>query len=358
MNKIPFSLLILVMAIGCSLQPAFVPRDFSKVIVEEVYDSTFSENIRAIEVFEDDHLAYATASGKVLKLDDEQKTTSLYSPNTIENDSTTTNFRSLAVLTDGTVFAMTIASPAKLYKITIGSGGQPITKIVYQEAHEKVFYDSMAFWNDEEGIVMGDPTANCLSVIITRNGGESWSKLPCNQLPLAAEGEAAFAASDTNIAIVDDHTWLFSGGKRSRVFYSPDKGKTWVVFKTPIIQGKGTQGIYSGDFYDAQHGIVIGGDYTQSEGNVANKAITADGGKTWNLVSDGEGPGYKSCVQYVPNRKAKEIVAVGFTGISYSKDGGQHWKELSKEGFYTIRFLNDSVAYAAGKNRVAKLTFR
>ena len=37
---------------------------------------------------------------------------------------------------------------------------------------------------------------------------------------------------------------------------------------------------------------------------------------------------------------------------------GTSWKHLSDEGFYTIRFLNDSIAYAAGKGRISKLTFR
>ena len=52
------------------------------------------------------------------------------------------------------------------------------------------------------------------------------------------------------------------------------------------------------------------------------------------------------------------MVALGFTGISYSSDMGASWKELSKESFYTIRFKNDSIAYAAGKNRISKLTFK
>jgi hypothetical protein len=35
-----------------------------------------------------------------------------------------------------------------------------------------------------------------------------------------------------------------------------------------------------------------------------------------------------------------------------------NWKELSKDSFYTLRFQNDSVAYAAGKNRISKLVFK
>jgi hypothetical protein len=63
-------------------------------------------------------------------------------------------------------------------------------------------------------------------------------------------------------------------------------------------------------------------------------------------------------VQYIPNRKGRELVAVGFKGIDYSNDTGETWKHLSDEGFYTIRFLNDSIAYAAGAGRISKLIFR
>ena len=112
------------------------------------------------------------------------------------------------------------------------------------------------------------------------------------------------------------------------------------------------------NFYDENLGIAFGGDYTKPDNSTANKAITKDGGKTWKLLADGKQPGYKSCVQFVPGSEGKEIVAVGFTGISYSSDMGESWKKLSNESFYTVRFQNDSVAYAAGKNRIAKLVFK
>jgi photosystem II stability/assembly factor-like uncharacterized protein len=197
-----------------------------------------------------------------------------------------------------------------------------------------------------------------MSIVITRDGGETWTKLSCEDLPKAKDGEAAFAASDTNIAIVGNKTWVATGGVASRIFYSPDKGKTWKVYDTPIVQGKATTGIYSIDFYDDKNGFAIGGDYTKPNDTLANKTRTSDGGKNWQLVADGIAPGYRSCVQYIPNSSAKELVAVGFNGIDYSNDAGETWRHLSDEGFYTIRFLNDSVAYAAGKGRISKLTFR
>jgi len=112
------------------------------------------------------------------------------------------------------------------------------------------------------------------------------------------------------------------------------------------------------DFYDEKIGFVIGGDYTDPDSNFNNKAVTVDGGKTWQLVASGQLPDYRSCVQFVPNSDGQGLIAIGFNGIAYSHDRGENWNQLSDESFYTIRFLNDSVAYAAGKNRVAKLTFK
>lgn len=321
--------------------------EFTGVDIETI--ATPNTNIRALGLDAGKNLWVATENGEIGVYSHEKG----MEINEISTDSTQLNFRSIA-FTNKSVFVLSIASPALLYKIEKGLKG----KLVYKEEHEKVFYDSMAFWNESEGIAMGDPTENCLSVIITRDGGESWSKLSCELLPKTTEGEAAFAASNTNIAIVGDKTWLVSGGKKSRVFYSPDKGKTWEVFNTPIIQGEGSQGIYSVDFYDENNGVVFGGDYSKPNENNANKAITTDGGKTWQLVANGKEPGYRSCVQYVPLGNAKQIVAVGFKGIAYSNDGGHTWKQLSDEGFYTIKFINKSTAYAAGKNKIVKLTFK
>jgi hypothetical protein len=53
-----------------------------------------------------------------------------------------------------------------------------------------------------------------------------------------------------------------------------------------------------------------------------------------------------------------ELVALGFSGISYSQDGGAHWQEISKEAYLSFRFLNDSIAFASGKNKVDKLVFK
>ncbi|GAB4157297.1 MAG: hypothetical protein Tsb0033_08980 [Winogradskyella sp.] len=346
---------------SCKSEAPLKSRNISEVEIETLLQDSLL-NVRALEI-DGDGFGFATSNGEI-GVQGFTLPSGINSPDSIvlreiakktiqlKHDSIIPNFRSLSINDKGG-FLLSISSPTLLYRAGVDS-----LKLVYKETHPKAFYDSMDFWNDQEGIAIGDPTDDCMSIIITRDGGETWTKLSCDDLPKAKEGEAAFAASDTNIAIVGDHTWVATGGKASRILFSPDKGITWEVFETPIIQGKETTGMYSLDFYDENNGFAIGGDYTKPNDTLNNKIRTIDGGKTWQVVANGKGPGYRSCVQYIPNSNAKELVAVGFKGIDYSNDSGESWKHLSNEGFYTIRFLNDSVAYAAGKGRISKLIFK
>ncbi|QCX00371.1 oxidoreductase [Aggregatimonas sangjinii] len=320
------------------------PAPYTTVKIEPIYQDSLS--IRAIDLV-GNTLRYAANKGTFGNID-------LRNGKIMEGvkkfHTSIPEFRAIAH-TSSDFFMLSVGSPALLYKT--GEGGK--MDLVYMEEGDGVFYDAMTFWNDSEGIAIGDSVDGCLSIIISRNGGYTWSKIPCERLPEGIEGEGAFAASNTNIKTIGDYTWIAT---TKRILFSPDKGTTWKAFETPVANTEATQGIYSIDFWDKNIGIAFGGDYTNPERNTANKAITIDGGKTWELLADGQNPSYKSCVQFVPNSEGKEIVALGLTGISYSSDIGKSWKKLSDEPFFTIRFLNDSTAYAAGRNRIAKLAFR
>jgi photosystem II stability/assembly factor-like uncharacterized protein len=275
--------------------------------------------------------------------------------NTIVEDTLKVEFRSIAK-TSQHIYALSVANPGLLYQIS--KDGKKV-KLVYQEKNKKVFYDSMQFWNENEGIAVGDPITDCLSILLTHDGGNTWSKLPDSKSPKVFDGEAHFAASNTNIVIKGNNTWVVSGGKKSRVFYSPDKGSSWSVYETPIAQGKQMTGIFTADFYDETNGFVAGGNYEVLNQNFENKAITKDGGKIWSLIADNEGFGYASCVQYVPDSKGNGIVAVGASGLYYSSDGGVKWMQfMSDPSLYTIRFIDETTAIAAGRNKMIRIRFK
>jgi photosystem II stability/assembly factor-like uncharacterized protein len=76
------------------------------------------------------------------------------------------------------------------------------------------------------------------------------------------------------------------------------------------------------------------------------------------LVNDGQGFGYASCVQFFPKSKGKKLVSVGASGLFYSTDKGQSWKQFSTDkNLYTVRFIDSKNAIAAGKNKIIRITF-
>lgn len=324
-------------------------RNFTSITEEVIYEDSIS--IRAIYLT-DNELWFSGNNGKYGAID--LNTNKIFNGK-IEKNSLSLEFRSIAKTKDAT-FVLSVANPALLYRI---SNDKKRVRLVYQEENEKVFYDSMQFLNDSFGIAMGDPVSDCINIIKTTDGGMTWHKIPCENVPKVEEGEAAFAASNTNLIIRGNSIFMVSGGKKSRCFVSNNLGETWQVFNTPIVQGETMTGIFTADFYNEKTGFAAGGNYENQEDNSKNKIKTTDGGKTWNLVGENQGFGYASCIQFIPNSEGKELVCVGGTGVFFSNNFGENWQKLSDTNdFYTIRFKNDSVAFAAGKNKIAKIILR
>lgn len=349
MKKTTMLLFILLILLSC--EKVILPKSdyFDSARAEILITDEFS--VRAICI-DNNKIWYAANNGKYGYYD---LVTKEKYQKVLTYENFNPEFRSISS-NGSSIFLLSAGSPALLYKIA--KNGSEV-KVVYKENHKKAFYDSMQFWNESEGIAMGDPTDNCLSVIVTRDSGETWQKISCKKLPKTVEGEAAFAASNSSLIINGNYTWMVSGGKNARVFFSSDKGNSWEVYNSPIIKGQEMTGIFSAHFYDENIGFLTGGNYEKPEQKSGNKALTINGGKTWTLVSENSGFGYSSCVQFVPNSGGKQLVTLGFSGLNYSSDNGTTWKQLLKDkDLHTIRFLDNSTAIAAGNNKIVKIFFK
>ena len=299
-------------------------------------------SIRALEVENDSTCWFAGSKNKFGYTNDYGKT---WKENVIKYDTFDLEFRSISVTTNF-IFVLSVASPALLFKIDKKTLNY---KLVYKETNEKAFYDSMQFWDDENGIAVGDPTANCMSIVLTKDGGNSWKKIACESLPSSKEGEAAFAASNTNISLVDQKAFIATGGKDANVLVGTDYGKSWKKYKTPIIQGEKMTGIFSVDNLSMDTAIIAGGDWSAKQKTDNAMAITKDGGNSWQLIENN--PGYISCIQFIP--KTKSLVASSTTGIYYSEDLAESWVKISDEGYYTFRVSeNGKYLYFSRKNKL------
>jgi photosystem II stability/assembly factor-like uncharacterized protein len=170
-------------------------------------------------------------------------------------------------------------------------------------------------------------------------------------------GEAAFAASGTCLTVFGtSNVWIGTGGgARARVFRSSDRGRTWSVADTPVHAGNSASGIFSVAFTDAQHGVVVGGEYTKPKTPFDNVAVTSDGGATWRLARGPLPVGYMSAVAYLPETNGRSLVAVGLAGTAKSDDAGERWTMVDTVPYNSVVFASPTAGWAAGpRGRVAK----
>ena len=256
-------------------------------------------------------------------------------------------FRTLAQ-DKSSFYAINIESPAEFFKIDKKS---LTSKIVFTDTVKTAFYDALHFVNDQVAYTFSDSDKNNqLKLAVFRNG--KWSMFK-NDISLN-EGEAAFAASNTNIASSKNYLWIATGGKASRILRMNLKDEKFEIFTTPFVQGESSQGMYSIDFSDDKFGIAVGGDYKKQDANINNISTTNDGGKTWQIQASGKNAGYTTCVKIKPNSKGQEIISVGDQHISYSSDFGKTWKKISDEkGFFVCEWVDKNTVVFAGNGKVS-----
>ncbi|HEY0375547.1 MAG TPA: hypothetical protein VGC87_01165 [Pyrinomonadaceae bacterium] len=266
------------------------------------------------------------------------------------------DFRDVDAFDAETAYLLSIGEgdKSRIYKTT--DGGRR-WELQFKSARAAAFFDSMAFWDRDHGIAVSDPVGGRFLIIQTSDGGRTWEETPVEGMPPALEGEGAFAASGTCVAVEGrTNVWFATGGPNgARVFRSTDRGRTWAAAATPIVSGKNA-GVFSITFWDASRGVVVGGDYTKEGEAGSNAAVTTDGGRTWAAIK-GPGPnGYRSCVVFVPGTGARgtpTLFAVGPNGSEYSTDGGQTWTSIGTGGYHSADFAGKKNAgWAVGERGV------
>ncbi len=256
-----------------------------------------------------------------------------------------TDFRDIEAFDEMTALVMGVDAPAYILKTV--DGGET-WKVVFENKDKGMFLDAMEFWNEQSGIVIGDPIHNKFFIGRTFDGGNSWQGIPEPNIPVADSGEACFASSGTNIRKLNKKEAVFiSGGLRSRVFIRDKK------INLPIIQGKETTGANSVAVKNSNTFIVVGGDFNTKDSTTKNCFITTDGGQTFTAPATPP-HGYRSCVEYLSGKK---WISCGLNGIDYSTDEGNTWTWISKESFHVCRKAKkgNAVFFAGGGGRIGKL---
>jgi len=266
------------------------------------------------------------------------------------------DLRAIAATSATTAHAISIADSSRIYRTT--DGGRTWTR-QWSATRKGTFLDAIRFWDERHGIAMSDPVDGKLFLIATDDGGKTWTHLDSDNAPRVLPNEAAFPASGTCLAVQGtSNVWIATGGgERARVFRSTDRGRTWSVADTPLHAGNSASGAFSVAFSDAQHGVVVGGEYSKPKLAAVNVALSDDGGKTWRQAKGPLPAGYMSGVAIIPGTRGRSMVAVGLAGTAKSDDAGESWTMVDTVAYNSVAFASRDDGWAVGpRGRIAKWT--
>ena len=186
------------------------------------------------------------------------------------------------------------------------------------------FANNVWFFDENEGVAMGDGLDDYFEVYTSDDGGNNWTRVPEeNFLGLQAEpGEAGWTGC---MEAVGD-TILF-GSNVGNVFLSTDRGHTWTGSYSGCDVGGLNPGVNVLAFKDSTHGLA-----GHDNGISYDLYSTSDGGQNWAEVTP-TGFVYSAGLSYVPGTNNMYIStggAEGYSGASYSLDGGQSWTDYTE----------------------------
>lgn len=259
------------------------------------------------------------------------------------------DFRDIQAFDQNKAIIVNAGSPA--YILSTIDGGKTWREN-YKNADSAAFFNGMDFWDGQNGMVFGDPINHQMQLLRTDDGGLTWKNISEQLKQPMQVGEAGFAASGTSIkAIGSGKVWIATGGVVANVYQSTNYGKSWKVFKCPIIQGESSTGVFSIDFFDEKNGVAVGGNYLNDKDNQNNVLLTSNGGKKWKKPIQPVS-GYRSGVTFVTK---DFLVATGTSGTDISIDGGKRWQRISDLSCNAVKSADGLTILVGGNGRIYQL---
>ncbi len=132
------------------------------------------------------------------------------------------------------------------------------------------FVNDIYFYDDQNGIFLGDPYLGGTGVGYTTDGGLNWNMV--TNLPQWLTDENGYVGS---IYYMEDNIWF--GTSQGRVYRSRDRGQSWTAHD--IYPGGNISFVA---FKDENNGMAVYSE-SRSQGAPRLAATTSDGGETWAL---------------------------------------------------------------------------
>ena len=279
------------------------------------------------------------------------------------------DFRDLHAYDENVAVIINSGQPAVFYRTV--NGGENWSK-VFENKHEKSFFDAIAAINSDHLIAMSDPVDDRILLVESLDRGETWIELDPERRPEKEPGEAGFAASGSNMIVEKDtgNIYLALGsaeeGKEyagSRVLVSKDEAQTWDSINAPFTRNP-SSGIFAITCLPGDLLVAAGGNYLepdQSEGTLGVGPF----GELRNWLSIEAPSGFRSGVTHVRlDRERVLLITVGTNGGDYciskllEKENGSigDWHQFSDENLHAVKSTGEGAVWASGGDgRIAKL---
>ncbi|MGB0166126.1 MAG: hypothetical protein ACPF8V_04660 [Luteibaculum sp.] len=252
---------------------------------------------------------------------------------------TSLDYRSLWVQ-DQTVLLASAGQPAFVFR---SSNSGETWHQVYSDTSASAFFDGICAMGKDTLVILGDPRDGRFTIYTSTNQGLSWQMVDLEKSPLAAEGEVAFAASNSSL-FSEKGFLLFATGGSSGAFLHAGNPFTgdWKKQTLPLKQGEACGAFNL--FRNKNLLLVGGGCYDKPESSEGNFLISENMGGQWFALPNGP-KGYISDSGVLQ----KYLIAVGDTGIQVAPQRTRKFSFLVEGGGWNALACNETHAVVVGK---------
>jgi photosystem II stability/assembly factor-like uncharacterized protein len=317
-------------------------------LAQQLQPSHTTESLRGVSAVSN-KIAWASGThGTYLRTTDGQHWTPAQVPNAM-----TLDFRGIVAFSVAEAFLMS-SGPGDQSRIYHTTDAGQHWQLQSTASNPKSFFDSIAFWDKTHGIVLGDPVPDesgklKFQVLLT-DDGQTWHAIPSATLPAAVEGEGAFAASNSCIAIVPtpSNPVILSGDVRSATRIGHRSRRTPTLTPPPAAsQGVSTTASLrtiafanvrkrkSKDASKKQYATPNPNIWFATGGKVARVFHSPDGGHSWQVAETPitHGPDSAGIFSIAFRDQTHGVIAGGDykhpdqdgPNLAFTNDGGKTW---------------------------------
>jgi len=230
---------------------------------------------------------------------------------------------------------------SRLYK-SIDNG--QVWQQQYVMDNPKGFINCFDFWDQNNGLVVGDSIDDQVFMLTTNDGGKHWIRV-LNAPPINEGGEGAFSASGSCVRTLgSQQAWISTGAtKQARLLRTKNRAKTWTSTPLPFPNSD-TAGIFSaipssGFAFGGQMKPAIITGYRRDQNH-------------WQAINNIPLNG----AIYGSDSYDNNVIVANPDGVAWSKDNGKTWQRIVSDPYWVVEINDNGDAWLAGpQGRISRI---